>query len=88
MRKLCANESGFLSLLGLLLAIAIICFVGYKAYGTYLSKPKVDSKTRQALSESGIDVSNDISTFQSMKERIKSVNQSAADQYKQIEQMQ
>lgn len=87
MKNYFKDRKGFVSLLGLLLAMAIIFFLGYKAYGTYLSKPKTDSKTTQALSESGINTSNNISTFQSMKERLKEINTEADNQYRQIEQM-
>ena len=87
MKNSLSNENGFLSLLGLLLAMAIIFFLGYKIYGAYLLKPSVDTRTKNALSQEGLSSASNTSSFDSMTQRVKDINKAAADQYKQIDEM-
>ena len=67
------NQKGFVSLLGLLFAIAIICFVAYKIYNVYLSKPTTDKETQKALKEQGMDTSTQQGAYDSAKEKIRDV---------------
>ncbi len=79
------SEKAFASLIGLLLAIAIIVFVAYKVYGVYLGKPTVqDKQTRKALSEQGLDTSSAVGTYQSTKGRVGDIKKMIADQSDQL----
>ena len=68
------NKKGFVSLLGLILTLMIIFFIGYKAFDIYL-KPS-DKKTGAAVSvpDSGGYYSSRVETFVDTKEKIKDIN--------------
>ena len=79
------SEKAFASLIGLLLAIAIIVFVAYKIYGVYLGKPTVEDKqTRKVLSEQGLDTSGAVGTYQSTKSKVGDIKKMIADQSDQL----
>jgi len=69
------NQKGFVSLLGLLFAIAIICFVAYKIYNAYLAKPTTDQETQKALKEQGMDTRTQQGAYDSAKEKIQGVKE-------------
>ena len=78
------NQKAFVSLLGLLLAIAIIVFIGYKMYGVYLNKSTPDAQTKKALADQNIDMSNQMGAFGGAKTKIRDVNKILQDQSDQM----
>ena len=74
------NEKGFVAIIGLLLTLAIIFFLGFKAYDIYLNKPS-DQKTSgdQSQVQSGGYYSSRVQTFVDTKEKIKGVNKMISD---------
>lgn len=65
---------GFLTLLGLLLAIAIILFLGYKVLATYFKESAAGTQSGQSLSEYGIDTSTPSLLIGSTRSKIKDIN--------------
>ncbi|MFH1359540.1 MAG: hypothetical protein ABIJ41_00690 [Candidatus Omnitrophota bacterium] len=63
------NEKGFASLIGMLLAIAIVAFLAYKAITTYYQKPSADQETQKTMKEQGIDTSTYRSALDSAKQK-------------------
>ena len=69
------NQKGFVSILGMLLTLMIIFFLGYKAFGLYLNKPsdrKTDT-TDQRRNNGGY-YSSRMQTFVDTKEKINDIN--------------
>lgn len=71
------KKKGFLSLLGLILTVGIIIFLCYLSINTYLKKPVVDKKSRDALAKQGIDTSSQQAVLESTKRRIADINKKA-----------
>ncbi len=77
------NQKGFMSALGLLMAMAIMFFIGYLAYGRYLNKRPGSADNQKALSDYNPNDSQ-LGIFQDMKQKIADVNQKTkerADQF-------
>jgi len=80
MRNILSNRKAFVSLIGLFLAIIIIAFVGYKAYGVYLGKPS----SGQRSSGQDHSIATQAGTFQHTKERIRDINKMLQQQAQQL----
>ena len=79
------DQKGFASLVGMLLALVIIFFLGYKAFGVYLNKPS-DKKTDEAgqVNNGGGYYSSRMQTFIDTKEKIKDVNKTILERENQF----
>lgn len=71
------NNKGFFSMVGLLLSVAIVCFLAYFALNVYFKPSPVvgDKETQTQMSQEGINTSSYQSLLDSTKERIKKVEQ-------------
>ena len=80
-----SNKEGFLSILGLLIAMAIIFFIGYWAYGHYLLKrpASADGQNKGALSDYNPNDSQ-FGIFQDMKQKISDVNRKTRERENQL----
>lgn len=52
------DNKGFATILGIILALAIISFLLFIMLNTFFKKPTVDKQTDRALKEQGVDTSN------------------------------
>jgi len=69
------NQKGFVAVIGLLLALCIIFFLGFKAYDIYLNKPSEDQKANGKVQiQEGGYYSSRINVLHDSKEKIKDVN--------------
>ena len=66
-----ASKKGFLTLLGLLLAIVIIFFLWYT---TYLKRYPASKSTGRSLSGQDTDTPSRLTILDSTRERIKNIN--------------
>ncbi len=69
------NKKGFASLIGLVLAVAIVCFLAYIALNTYFKRPIADKSLNQTLSEQKIDTTSYQSLIKSTKSKIEDITQ-------------
>jgi hypothetical protein len=70
------NNKGFLGMVGLLFAIAIISAMAYFVFTKYLGKPTgMDQNTQEMAQQAGIDTTNQTSILDSTKSVIKDINQ-------------
>jgi hypothetical protein len=67
------NRKGFASLLGLMLALVIIFFIGYKAYNNYQKSSNKKSQGVEIQQPKGYYESR-VDTFLDTKEKIKDIN--------------
>ena len=79
------NRSGFASLIGLILTLAIILILAYVAFKVYFEMPVRDEEIKGALSEQGIDTSSYQSITESTREKVKDVNKQLLQRQKQLE---
>ena len=78
------SDSGF-GFIGIILAVAIVCFMVFLALKAYVHNPVVDEPTQKALSEQGIDVSSQQAVLDSTREKIGDINKQILDRSKQFE---
>ncbi len=81
----CNKDRRGFTLLGLLLAIAIVCVLYYIAVNTYFKKPILDKSTEKSLSEQGIDISSHQAILESTKEKLEDINKKLLNKSRQIE---
>ena len=79
------NEKGFLSLIGLLVALAIISFLCYNFLTVYFKKPVFDQQTQESLKQQGMDVSNYQTVLDSARKTVEKVNKQQADYQEQLD---
>lgn len=77
-------DRGF-GLIGLILAVAIVCFMVFFVLKTYVHNPVVDERTQKALSEQGIDASSQRAVLDSTREKMRDINKQILDREKQLE---
>lgn len=65
-------KGGF-TFIGLLLVLAIILFLFYKAINLYFKKTSINEETEKTLLEQGIDTANYRSIVDSTKEKIQDI---------------
>ncbi len=81
------NTKGFLTLLGLILAIAIILILLQNVLKNYYGKPLLDKTTQQSIAGSGIDTTTYHNVVGSTRERIKGIERQMLDYGRQIEEI-
>jgi hypothetical protein len=85
MAKYPANEKGFLSLIGMLVTLALICFFVYYMMNNYF-KATVSVPAQSGLS-SGSE--NGVANYQSIvtntRDKVETINKKSLDQLKQVE---
>ena len=64
----------------LLVVLAIILFIAFKAYKSYFKNPPVDKDTQRAVSEQGIDTTTYRSALDSTRDKLKDIRQKHADE--------
>ena len=66
------NNKGFMGMVGLILTVAIICFMAYFVYKKYMLKPTgMDQNTQSMAQEAGFDTSSQTGILSSAKSIIK-----------------
>lgn len=78
------NTKGFFTLLGLILAIAIILFLAQTVLKNYYEKPVLDKTTEQSISGSGIDVTTYHNVVGSTRQKVSDIEKQMQDYGKQI----
>jgi predicted membrane protein len=78
------ERNGFFTILGTLLAVAIILFLCYLLLNNYFKKPLLDNKTQGVLSEQGINTSNYRTILDSTKDKLKDIEKQALNREGQL----
>lgn len=73
--KLKNLKKGYLSFLGLLVTVAIICILAFTAYKSYFKKPVLDRLSEKFLQEQNINTTNYQSMLSDVKDKLKDANQ-------------
>ncbi|MFH0732352.1 MAG: hypothetical protein V2A72_05475 [Candidatus Omnitrophota bacterium] len=73
------NSKGFFSIVGLLLAAALIMVLVYIMMRNYVNPP-IDAKEKEALGKSGIDSSSYKGILDSTKKKIQDINKQKQNQ--------
>ncbi len=80
------NNKGFFGLVGLLVAVAFICFMAYFMYKQYFGRPTgMDQSTQDAAQQAGVDTSSQSGIFGSVKSMINGVNDAEQQQAQQLD---
>ncbi|MFA5271797.1 MAG: hypothetical protein WC412_05610 [Candidatus Omnitrophota bacterium] len=93
MKKLIVKRSknlkpAFLSLLGILVAVAIICVLAFTTFKFYLTKPVLDKPTEKYIQEQNIDTTNYQSLLSSTKDKLKNAVQTENEHANELEETQ
>lgn len=78
------GKQGFLTLIGMLFAIAIICFLTYFTWNVYFKNGPLDKATQGALKEQGINASSYQSVLDSTKSKLKEIQNQSAKQLEEV----
>lgn len=78
------GKKGFLTILGTLITIAIICALCYFVLNTFVKSPVADKEINKALSHEGIDTSNYRTVLDSTKTTIKDIQKQQADRQEEL----
>ncbi len=70
------ERGGAFTLLGLLLALAIICFLIIKMFSGYTASESLDKETKKSLSKEGINLEGPKKILDSTRDIIKQSNKS------------
>jgi conjugal transfer/entry exclusion protein len=81
------NRKGFFTLIGLVLAMAIILILLQNVLKNYYGKPILDKTTQQSIAGSGIDVTTYHDVVGSTRQQVQQINQQMQDYGRQIEQI-
>jgi uncharacterized tellurite resistance protein B-like protein len=82
-----ASKGGFFTLIGMILAIAIIALLMYFVVNTYLKQPKgMDKDTAQELRKHDIDPSNYQTILDSTRQKMDQINKQRMRRFDQLEQ--
>ncbi len=79
------NIKGFFTLLGLILAIAIILVLAQNALKTYYGKPVLDKTTQESIAGSGIDTTTYHNVVGSTRQKVKDIEKQMQDQADQLQ---
>jgi len=84
--KLVKNyDSGFASLIGLLITLALMCLLVYIAFNTYFKTPVTDKETKKSLSQQGIDSSSYKTILDSSRNKVKDIQKQLKEQTEELE---
>ena len=88
MKKYFYRQSAQTSIVGFLLAIAIMFFIGYGTYDFYLNKHSSLQKSwyKSIFPDEKTSNKEEVGIFDDMKERIKGVNRATMDRQNQLPQ--
>lgn len=81
------NTKGFFTLLGLVLAIAIILILLQKVLKSYYGKPLLDQAAQQSISGSGIDVTTYHDVLGSTRQQVGQIQKQMQNYGRQIEEI-
>jgi type IV secretory pathway TrbF-like protein len=87
MSKTLGNNKGFVTLLGTILTLAIICYLVYILVNTLLKPTIPDNETNSTLQSNNIDTTNYKSIADSVRNRVKDLNKKSLEQANQIEEL-
>lgn len=85
MLKYLGNKKGFFSLIGMLIALALICFFVYYMMNTYFKTQTSLPDSVGVSSGSGNAVANYQSIVTNTKNKVEEINKKSLDQLKQAE---
>jgi type IV secretory pathway TrbF-like protein len=78
------NNQGFVSLIGMLLTLIIICFLVYTMLNIYFKPGVVEKTAGKNMQASGIDTSSYKSIVDSTKDKVKEINQRSQERVDQL----
>lgn len=79
------NNKGFFGLIGLLIAIAFISLLAYFVFVKYFGKPTgMNQDTQELANQAGIDTSSQTGILDSVKSKIKGIQESQDSQSQQL----
>lgn len=81
-------KQAFLSLLGLLVTVAIICILAFTTFKFYFQKPVLDEPSEKFIQEQNINTTNYQSILSSTKDKLKSATQTENEHTNELEGMQ
>ncbi|MFA6282097.1 MAG: hypothetical protein WCY05_06335 [Candidatus Omnitrophota bacterium] len=78
-------KQAFLSLLGLLITVAIICILAFTAFKFYFKKPVFDKPSEEFIQEQNINTTNYQSILSSTKDKLKKATQTENEHVNELE---
>ncbi|MBU0710007.1 MAG: hypothetical protein KJ923_03195 [Candidatus Omnitrophica bacterium] len=78
------NKAGF-TFIGIILALAIVLFLGYIVLNSYLNMPGIDKETKKLISEQGIDTTTYKTVIDTTKETMQGVTRQRMQQLEAID---
>ncbi|HOX53871.1 MAG: hypothetical protein PHI86_02380 [Candidatus Omnitrophica bacterium] len=81
------NRRGFFTLLGLILAIAIIIILMQTVLKNYYGRPLLDKTTGQSISGNGVNVTTYHDVVGSTRQQVQQINKQMQDYGRQIEEI-
>lgn len=79
------NQNGF-SIVGIILALAIVALLYYLSINYYLKGPSVDNKTKQELAEQGINTNSYMGVTKTANEKVKDFNKKSGQLENELQQ--
>lgn len=79
------KETGFVSLIGMLIALCIVCYLCFIAFKIYFKNPSLEHAQEETRSERVIDTANYHSIVDSSRATIDNYNKQALQREKQLE---
>ena len=79
------DKRGFLTLLGMIFALVIACYLFYIVLNAYFRKPASDKKIDKALSEQGIDTSSYQRIEETTRKKINDITKEHLNELENIE---
>ena len=81
-------KGGFLTIIGLLIAVVVICILFYFVAKTYLLQPRgMDEQTAQDLRSQDINPTNYQTVIDSTRQKVGDLNKQQKDRIRQLEDM-
>ena len=80
-----SSNKGFVSLLGLILSIAIICILFYISLKVYFKKLLPEGEIKKSLEGQGIDTSSYPAVLDSSKKKIEDINRQIHERDRQLQ---
>ena len=81
------DEKGFVSLIGMLIALCVVCYLCFIVFKTYFKNPALEQAVEETHSERVIDTSNHHSIVESSKAVVEDYNKQVLKRQKQIEEL-
>jgi len=78
-------KQAFLSLLGLLVTIAIICILAFTTFKSYFQKPVLDEPSEKFIQEQNINTTNYQSILSSTKDKLRKATQTENEHVNEVE---